>query len=83
MPQAAADEIVFEAEVKGEAGKIYASVVVACSYSWGSPEREAIARAYQETVTVLLWIALGLCIPLLGTAAMSRANGGIRVSEGA
>jgi len=49
---------------KGQAGKIYSSVVVACSYEWGSPERQAIARAYQETITVLLWIALGLCVPL-------------------
>ncbi|KAK5654087.1 hypothetical protein OQA88_7518 [Cercophora sp. LCS_1] len=51
--------------VKGEASKIYASVVVACSYKWGSPEREAIAQAYQETITVLLWVALGMCLPLV------------------
>jgi MFS family permease len=56
--------------VKGEARKIYASVVVACSYPWGSPEREAIARSYQETITVLLWIALVACGPLLGMAAL-------------
>jgi len=50
--------------VKGEAARIYASVIVACSYKWGGPEREAIARAYQETITVLLWVALAACIPL-------------------
>ncbi|KAK1756206.1 major facilitator superfamily domain-containing protein [Echria macrotheca] len=49
---------------KSEARRIYASVVVACSYAWGSPEREAIARAYQETITVLLWVALAVCVPL-------------------
>ncbi|KAK4044607.1 siderophore iron transporter mirC [Parachaetomium inaequale] len=56
--------------VKGEADKIYASVVVACSYAWGSPEREAIARSYQETITVLLWVALVACGPVLGMAML-------------
>ncbi|AEO68829.1 uncharacterized protein THITE_2118543 [Thermothielavioides terrestris NRRL 8126] len=56
--------------VKGEAAKIYASVVVACSYAWGSPEREAIARSYQETITVLLWVALLACGPVLGMAVL-------------
>ncbi|KAK4156733.1 major facilitator superfamily-domain-containing protein [Chaetomidium leptoderma] len=56
--------------VKGEADKIYASVVVACSYAWGSPEREAIARSYQETITVLLWVALVACGPVLGMALL-------------
>ncbi|GAB1320273.1 hypothetical protein MFIFM68171_10483 [Madurella fahalii] len=56
--------------VKGEAEKIYASVVVACSYPWGSPAREAIARSYQETITVLLWVALVACVPVLGLAMM-------------
>ncbi|KAK0646236.1 siderophore iron transporter mirC [Cercophora newfieldiana] len=51
--------------LKAEAPKIYASVVVARSYAWGSVEREAIARAYQETITVLLWVAAGMCLPLL------------------
>ncbi|KAK3295692.1 major facilitator superfamily domain-containing protein [Chaetomium fimeti] len=56
--------------VRGEADKIYASVVVACSYAWGSPEREAIARSYQETITVLLWVALVACGPVLGMALL-------------
>ncbi|KAK4123363.1 MFS general substrate transporter [Parathielavia appendiculata] len=56
--------------VKGEAAKIYASVVVACSYAWGSPEREAIARSYQETITVLLWVALVACGPVLVLASL-------------
>ncbi|KAL2255321.1 hypothetical protein VTK26DRAFT_3609 [Humicola hyalothermophila] len=55
--------------LKGEADRIYASVVVARSYAWGSPAREAIARSYQETVTVLLWVALVGCLPVLAMAA--------------
>jgi len=53
---------------KGDVQKIYSSVVVACSYEWGSPEREAIARAYQEVVTVLLRVALAACVLVLGSA---------------
>ncbi|KAK0711440.1 major facilitator superfamily domain-containing protein [Lasiosphaeris hirsuta] len=57
---------------KADAGKIYASVVVACSYAWGSVEREAIARAYQETITVLLGCALVVCLPLGLMAVLVR-----------
>ncbi|KAK4137137.1 MFS general substrate transporter [Trichocladium antarcticum] len=63
---------------KDEVERIYASVVVACSYAWGSPEREAIARSYQETVTVLLWVALAGCVPVLAMAAMV---GGLRLDQ--
>ncbi|KAK0674259.1 putative siderophore iron transporter, partial [Cercophora samala] len=62
--------------VKGEAGKIYGSVKEAVSYPWGSPEREAIARSYQETVEVLLWVALGVCVPVL---VMAWAVGDFRL----
>ncbi|KAK3399226.1 siderophore iron transporter mirC [Sordaria brevicollis] len=65
--------------LKGEAKKIYASVVVARSYPWGSVEREAIARAYQETVTVLLRCALFWCVPLVVTAVLV---GDYRLGEG-
>jgi len=51
--------------IKSEAPKIYASVVVARSYEWGSVERDAIARSYQETITVLLGIAFVMCLPLV------------------
>jgi MFS family permease len=57
-------------DVKSEADKIYASVVVACGYAWGSPAREAIARSYQETITVLLWVALAACVPVLVMAGL-------------
>ncbi|KAL2164232.1 hypothetical protein VTH06DRAFT_3448 [Thermothelomyces fergusii] len=59
-------------EARGEADRIYSSVVVACSYAWGSPEREAIARSYQETITVLLWAALAACGPVLAMASLVR-----------
>ncbi|EGZ71411.1 siderophore iron transporter mirC [Neurospora tetrasperma FGSC 2509] len=58
---------------------IYASVVVARSYPWGSVEREAIARAYQETVTVLLKFALVWCVPLVVVALFV---GDYRLGEG-
>ncbi|KAK3379510.1 siderophore iron transporter mirC [Lasiosphaeria ovina] len=57
-----------EGPARDRAADIYASVVVACSYPWGSPEREAIARAYQETIEVLLRVALVLCLPLVALA---------------
>ncbi|KAL0472988.1 siderophore iron transporter mirC [Neurospora intermedia] len=65
--------------LKGEAKKIYASVVVARSYPWGSVEREAIARAYQETVTILLKFALVWCVPLVVVALFV---GDYRLGEG-
>ncbi|KAK4179693.1 putative siderophore iron transporter [Triangularia setosa] len=65
--------------VKGEAGRIYGSVKEAVSYEWGSPEREAIARSYQETVEVLLWVALGVCVPVL---AMAWGVGDFRLRGG-
>ncbi|KAK1780931.1 major facilitator superfamily domain-containing protein [Copromyces sp. CBS 386.78] len=65
--------------LKGEAKKIYASVVAARSYPWGSVEREAIARAYQETVTVLLKCALLWCVPLVVAALFV---GDYRLGEG-
>ncbi|KAL2271434.1 hypothetical protein VTJ83DRAFT_805 [Remersonia thermophila] len=58
--------------VRDQAARIYSSVIVARSYAWGSPEREAICRSYQETITVLLWVALAACVPVLATAAMVR-----------
>ncbi|KAJ9137254.1 MFS general substrate transporter [Pleurostoma richardsiae] len=50
---------------KGKAAEIYASVVKARSYAVGSPERLAINRAYQETMTRLLTIAAGVCVPIV------------------
>ncbi|CAK7199085.1 hypothetical protein SEUCBS139899_001755 [Sporothrix eucalyptigena] len=47
------------------ASAIYSSVVVATSYPWGSPERLAIIRAYQESMTTLLTVAVAFCVPVL------------------
>lgn len=51
------------AAVRDQAHAIYNSVDVARSYPMGSPERLAIARAYQETMTNLLTIALCISVP--------------------
>lgn len=44
---------------------IYADINVAMTYEMGSPERIAINRSYQETMTTLLTIALCMCAPIL------------------
>jgi MFS family permease len=59
-------------EVRGDAHDIYASVVKACSYEWGSPERDAINRSYQETMTTLLTVAVCMCVPLLFLSLMVK-----------
>ena len=48
-----------------DAEDIYASVVKALSYPVGSPERDAINRSYQETMTTLLTIASCVCVPVI------------------
>lgn len=53
-------------ETKDQASRIFGSVAVASSdYPWGSPTRIAINRAYQETMTKILWVAVLVCIPLI------------------
>ncbi|CAK7263405.1 hypothetical protein SEPCBS119000_000466 [Sporothrix epigloea] len=52
------------------ASAIYSSVVVATSYPWGSPERSAIIRAYQESMTTLLTVAVAFCVPVLVLALL-------------
>lgn len=52
-------------ESRQNATAIYSSVVVATSYEWGSPERLAIIRAYQESMTTLLTVAVAFCVPVL------------------
>ncbi|KAM7222442.1 Major facilitator superfamily domain containing protein [Rhypophila decipiens] len=68
--------------VKDRAGEIFSSVKVARSFEWGSLEREAIGRSYQETVTVLLWIALGLCLPLLAVVWLIPRDYGFGAVDG-
>ncbi|KAL7274873.1 hypothetical protein RUND412_002206 [Rhizina undulata] len=57
---------------KGDMKKIYSSFLVASSYKMGSAEREAIIRAYSETMTILLTIAVCVCIPMLPLGLMMK-----------
>lgn len=51
---------------KMEAASIYGSVLVASErYPPGTPERAAINRAYQETMTNLLTVAVCVCVPVI------------------
>ncbi|CZT03512.1 probable major facilitator protein MIRC (siderophore transporter) [Rhynchosporium agropyri] len=50
---------------KGNAKAIYDSITEASSFPMGSPEREAINRAYQETMHTLLIIAICVTVPIL------------------
>ena len=59
-------------EARGNATAIYSSVVVATSYEWGSPERLAIIRAYQESMTTLLTVAVAFCVPVLLLALLMK-----------
>ncbi|KAI9691419.1 MAG: hypothetical protein M1822_007490 [Bathelium mastoideum] len=53
-------------ETKDQAATIFGSVTVASTtYPMGSPTRDAINRAYQETMTTLLIVAVCVCIPLI------------------
>ncbi|KFA80910.1 hypothetical protein S40288_07984 [Stachybotrys chartarum IBT 40288] len=44
---------------------IYSDIGQALSYPMGSPERNAINRSYQETMTTLLTVALCICVPVI------------------
>lgn len=57
---------------RANATAIYSSVQTAMSYPWGSPTRDAIIRAYQESMTALLAIALAFCVPVLVLALLMR-----------
>lgn len=50
---------------KGNVKSIFSSAVVAQTYAMGTPERVAIVRAYDETMKILLIIAVCVCIPML------------------
>lgn len=57
---------------KGEAANIFNSVTVAGSYAVGSAEAIAIDRAYQETMNILLVIAICCAAPLVPLALAMR-----------
>ena len=52
-------------ESQADATAIFSSLVTAQSYPMGSPTRDAINRAYQETMNILLIVAVCVAIPLL------------------
>ena len=57
---------------KAQADAIFASLATARSFAMGTPERTAINRAYQETMQILLLVAVGVCIPLLPLALLMK-----------
>lgn len=59
-------------EARSDANMIYGNLTIARSYLKGSPERAAIDRAYQETMDLLLIVALCLCIPVLALSFLMR-----------
>lgn len=52
-------------EAKQNATLIYGDIDNALIYEMGSPERIAVNRAYQETMTTLLTIAVCVCAPVV------------------
>ena len=53
-------------ETRDQAETIFGSVTVASTqYPMGSPTRDAINRAYQETMTTILIVAVCACVPLI------------------
>lgn len=59
-------------DAQADAAKIFGSLVVAKGYALGSPERVAINRSYQETMNILLIIAVCLAVPLLPLSLLMR-----------
>ncbi|KAI9675355.1 MAG: hypothetical protein M1817_001259 [Caeruleum heppii] len=57
---------------KGQATTIFGSLTTAQSYAMGSPERIAINRAYEETMHILLIIAVCVCVPLIPLALLMK-----------
>jgi hypothetical protein len=82
-------------ESRAMAGSIFNDITVATGYAVGSPERVAIDRAYQETMQLLLIVALCVAVPVLplgwcmrnykldelGQHVKGRVVGGIRNCE--
>lgn len=52
-------------ENKDMATKIYKSIVVAQKFKKGTETRDAIARAYSETIQIIGWTGLGIIAPML------------------
>ena len=52
-------------DLQGQASTIAGSYLTATTYPIGSPARDAIIRAYNETMQILLIIAVCMCVPLI------------------
>ena len=63
------------AAAKGDAMAIYNSIDVATGYRMGSAERIAIDRAYQETMRILLIVAICVAVPLVPLSLLMRDYG--------
>lgn len=60
------------ADAQADATLIFGNLTLAKSYPTGGPERMAIDRSYQETMNILLIIAVCLAIPLLPLTFVMR-----------
>jgi len=59
-------------ESQGDAVAIFGSLVTAQSYPMGTPTRDAINRAYQETMNILLIVAVCVAVPLLPLSLLMK-----------
>lgn len=57
---------------KAQAMIIFGSLTTAQSYAMGTPERQAINRAYQETLHILLIVAVCVCAPLIPLSLLMK-----------
>lgn len=60
------------ADAQADATKIFGNLTLAKSYPVGGPERIAINRSYQETMNILLIIAICLATPLIPLSLIMR-----------
>ncbi|KAA8892923.1 major facilitator superfamily domain-containing protein [Sphaerosporella brunnea] len=51
-------------EMAGEVDTIFGNFLKATELEWGSVEREAVVRAYDETMRTLLIVAVAVCVPM-------------------
>ncbi|KAL9595465.1 MAG: hypothetical protein Q9219_006425 [cf. Caloplaca sp. 3 TL-2023] len=65
-------ELYLPANARGDALMIFGNLTLAQSYPVGGPERIAINRSYQETMNILLIIAVCLAAPLLPLSLVMR-----------
>ena len=65
-------ELYLPASAKSDALSIFGNLTLAESFPLASPERIAINRAYQETMNILLIIAICLSAPLIPLSLLMR-----------